>query len=311
MSKNESERPKYKSKQDIIDNIKENYKHFEKSIVNQLYMKNSLHSTTTGLAREDVWKQLFEMIIPKKFVIEQSVFIIDSSFKNIDSQNGISREVDLAIIDETYTPYIFRYGKIKFVPIEAIAVAVECKSGSADTKCWCNRINKLKTSDNSIARIATSIAMGGVQTQKSTRPIKILCSIEEASNKDLFDICLVAHKDENSNDASIEIIYNNKFNNLFDIYFSLNHDKCGLTDGDGFNKRKGHCCGNPNDKLGEKLNILNEIELESYKVCDSSLLSFNFQLNQILMLINNPLLFPHRDYVDMFNKIEEKDRRKE
>ena len=32
-----------------------------------------------------------------------------------------------------------------------------------------------------------------------------------------------------------------------------------------------------------------------------SLMSFNFQLNQILMLINNPMLFPHLDYVEMFN----------
>lgn len=48
--------------------------------------------------------------------------------------------------------------------------------------------------------------------------------------------------------------------------------------------------------------------LDEYKVKgkngkkELSLMSFNFQLNQILMLLNNPMLFPHLDYVEMFNR---------
>ena len=45
---------------------------------------------------------MFKRIIPKKFVIEQSVFLIDS-------KGNVSNGVDLAIFDEMYTPYIFRY----------------------------------------------------------------------------------------------------------------------------------------------------------------------------------------------------------
>uniref|UniRef100_UPI0034E8BE75 DUF6602 domain-containing protein n=2 Tax=Enterocloster clostridioformis TaxID=1531 RepID=UPI0034E8BE75 len=44
-----------------------------------------------------MWLQLFQMIVPNKFVIEHSVFIIDSA-------GNVSKEVDLAIIN-TYTPY--------------------------------------------------------------------------------------------------------------------------------------------------------------------------------------------------------------
>ncbi len=87
-------------------------------------MKHDLHGSSIGSAREDIWGQLFDMIIPKKFVIEHSVFLI------IDSEGNVSHEVDLAILDETYTPYIFRYGRLKFIPIEAVAVVVECKSKS-------------------------------------------------------------------------------------------------------------------------------------------------------------------------------------
>lgn len=48
------------------------------------------------------------------------------------------------------------------------------------------------------------------------------------------------------------------------------------------------------------------MKLNDYRVSsngeDISLLSFNFMLNQLLMLINNPMFFPHRAYVKLFNK---------
>ena len=114
-------------KEKIIPDIITNYQQLESSIVEQLYMKHALHGTTIGTEREEVWSQVFEAILPKKFVIERSVFIIDS-------QENVSHEVDLAIFDETYTPYIFRYGRIKFIPIEAVAAIVECKSQNIKTE---------------------------------------------------------------------------------------------------------------------------------------------------------------------------------
>ena len=56
---------------------------------------------------------------------------------------------------------------------------------------------------------------------------------------------------------------------------------------------------------GEK--ELETISLKDYEILgeknrQASLLTFNFQLNQLLMLINNPILFPHREYVRMFNQ---------
>ena len=85
-------------------------------------------------------KKCSKSIVPKKFVIEQSVFIIDS-------KGNVSNEVDLAIFDEMYTPYVFRYGEIKFIPIEAVVAVVECKSTSMDEKLlenWINSIEQLK-----------------------------------------------------------------------------------------------------------------------------------------------------------------------
>lgn len=277
----------------MIRNIKDNYRQVEKFIVEQLYMKNDLHGTTIGTEREDIWEQLFEMVLPKKFVIEHSVFIIDSN-------GNVSNEVDLAIMDETYTPYIFRYGRLKFIPIEAVAAVVECKSKSVEEeqiKTWQKRIEELRTEGKSIARMANQIVDSTVATQKSTRPIRILCVLENVKDdiKDLFDFVLIAKRgnEDKKEKARIEIICNDSMN-LYKWYKELNfnkvdYDREGKTD---------------EDKLGK-------IFLKDYEVLDRnkeniSLLTFNFQLNQLLMLINNPILFPHRAYVEMFNERKKK-----
>jgi hypothetical protein len=279
---------KNSTKEKVIDNIIDNYISIEESIVSQLYMKNDLHGTTVGTQRENVWKQLFEMIIPKKFVIEESIFIIDSNYdleKSTKSQEGISKEVDLAIIDENYTPYIFRYGKLKFVPIEAIAAVVECKSTSStkeDLKSWIERIEKLNTSDIGIARMSAKIMSGKTNpAQKATKPIKIFCGLSDTTAKG-FDFKIIARKDE----KNLEIEMTDKDRNLYEWHKHLNSAQSDKLDGDDFL----------------------EYTLQKYVVekdeNEISLLTFNFQLNQLLMIINNPMLFPHLAYVNMFNKLD-------
>lgn len=276
---------KEERKQKLIANITDNYRKVEQSIVSQLYMKHDLHGSSIGSAREDIWGQLFDMIIPKKFVIEHSVFIIDS-------EGNVSHEVDLAILDETYTPYIFRYGRLKFIPIEAVAVVVECKSQSMSKRRvnqWCASLNNLKTSDKSIARTASKIAVGAVTTQKATRPIRILCALKSVADEIQcnFDFVLTA-VDDKENGGRIDI-KDNVGSNLKSWFLKLNF----------------HCETPPVDSI-KGLDCLEDKTLQDYEVRDPkgnlvSLLTFNFQLNQLLMLINNPLLFPHHAYVSLFN----------
>lgn len=284
-------------KKEIIKNTKHNYQKIEKSIVEQLFMKQDLHGTTIGTEREDTWQELFEMIIPRKFVVEHSVFIIDSG-------KGVSREVDLAIIDEMYTPYIFRYGRIKFIPIEAVAVVVECKSNISDKeniKKWCERIEALKTDTRSIARTATSIAFNGVPTQKSTRPIKILCSLSKI-DKDIqekFDFTLQAcQKVKGKSDpAHIKcIVSEEKDLNVWNRELNFH----------GFELEK-YEKEDIRDYADLKMKSLSDLQIKECSIESNSLLTFNFQLNQLLMLINNPILFPHQAYVDMFNGVERSD----
>lgn len=280
---------------EIIKNIMDNYKMLEESIVSQLSLSNKCHGLTTGASRETIWLQLFERIIPKKFVIEQSVFIIDSNLNK-------SREIDLAIIDNTYTPYIFQYGKLKFVPIEAVAAVIECKSTSVTDntmKEWCKSIEALRTSRESIVRLATGTLMDGKtyvakrapsaeSTQTSTRPIRIFCGYNSSglgSDKQFFDFILIA-KDKDKKRIEVKPRANK---NLGEWYIDLDH------------------YGNGQDKDVIKNEELEKYSLEGLKIIDNgeenSLLTLNLQLNQLLMLINNPIFFPHLAYARMFNQI--------
>jgi len=174
-----------------------NYIETEKSLVTQLNFQAN-HSLTIGGFREEIWKQLFQQIIPKKYVIEQSVFLMDSNGK-------VSNEVDLAIFDEMYTPYIFRNGRIKFIPIEAVAAVIQCKSTNVNSKKtdkydleeWCQSINDLNTSGDSVTRVISELKQGPAKSQSGTRPIKILCALKEPpkniiDNDGNFDFYVIA-----------------------------------------------------------------------------------------------------------------------
>lgn len=265
---------------EVFKSLIHNYRSLERSIVEQLYFKTK-HGPTIGTFREAIWKSLFEQIIPKKFIVEQSVFIVDS-------KGGVSKEVDLAIIDELYTPYIFRQGHLKFVPIEAVAVAVECKSSSSDEdklKKWVDLIKDLKTSNRGIARMHNYFVSGSdsskPSTQSATRPLLIYCHLDGANEgaKEHFDITLHA-KEEN-----IEFMINEEVNQLEYMYFLLNH--------------------NTNADNAMKADLDNQ-DFDSLRIGkgegEVTLLSLNFVLNQTLMLINNPMLFPHLAYAELFQE---------
>lgn len=284
-----------------IKKLVSNYANLEESIVNQLNLETPNYHLTTGTYREGVWKSLFEMLVPKKYCIDQGIFIIDS-------MGQISHEVDLAIFDEMYTPYIFNYGKIKFIPIEAVAVAIQCKSQNADNADeWADSIKRLRTSLKSVFRVVSGLtdnAKGEKPiAQTSTRPILILCTTGNSISQkyvDAFDILLNVDGDKLKKQISKK--NQDKAIDLVAWYYELNH--CGfILDKESDPKKE---FGENN---GAKVLEPDDIKktLEDFKVeedgVENVIMSLTFQLNQLIMLINNPIPFPHIAYVDMFNKI--------
>lgn len=303
-------------KKKVLENIRDNYKKLEESIVKQLFFDLHNSGITLGTLREDIWKSFFEQIVPKKFKVERSVFIIDSNLAD-NSTSGISKEVDIAIFDESYTPYIFQYGRIKFIPIEAVAAVVECKSTSRNKKeltDWVNSIKELKTCTDSIARMAQIISFEPPKTQTATRPIMINCYLSKNKNEgkqaeeidNLFDFVLNA--DEDNCKIHIKTGKNMKLDKLF---FKLNHARLNDNNLNILDFRRNKAYYETDEEYCEymqKLKKTMEKTLENYSVKEKngeevSLLSFNFMFNQSLMLINNPILFPHIAYVKMFNNI--------
>ena len=293
---------------DFIKDIKENYLKMERELVTQLNYEVTNHALTAGTYREEIWADFFRRIVPKKFNIARSVFIIDS-------KGNVSKEVDIAIYDEQYTPYIFNYGLIKFIPIEAVAAVVQCKSRALDKENllnWIKSINKLQTSNDSIVRLAGYIHVGRESsckaTQTATSPIKVLCHIptDETSkdnicDKERFNIVIEAYQNsklsEEQNQSSTEYNGNLKINfsdkNLFDVLKNYNHaDEKELE--------------NLKEDKKIKFETLINRKITDYNILKGkdkyTLLSFIFQFNQMLMMINNPMFFPHKAYVDMFNK---------
>ncbi|MCC5918817.1 MAG: hypothetical protein JJU02_15970 [Cryomorphaceae bacterium] len=266
----------------VIRNIKDNYKQLEQSITRQLNLKVDNHHLTAGLNREKIWLELFRQIIPMKFAIRQGVFLMDSS-------GNVSKEVDIAVFDEQFTPYIFKYGNIHFIPIEAVSVVIQCKSktiNADDINKWYKEIDDLKTVTGGMARMVSFIATDSPNTQKETKPISILCHLEseEYSNEN-YDLIITSF------DKGLSIKWDDRVNTLEKAFLRFNGIN-KLTDIEKYS-RDDQALVAIEEKLGCKMSDL--------EADDNSILSLIFQLNQLLMLINNPMLFPHQAYVDMFN----------
>ncbi|MBU3878742.1 hypothetical protein HGO97_023380 [Faecalicatena sp. AGMB00832] len=299
--------------EELIRMLGDNYRKIESSIVNQILLNVDNHYPTVGSYRENVWKSLFEMVVPKKYCIEQGVFIIDS-------YGNKSAEVDLVIFDEMYTPYIFNYGEIKFIPIEAVAAVIQGKSHSVeykDVENWRKTIRKLFTSLDSVARMTTYMVDNKAPrtvpaTQTATRPIMILCAIKPINSilklqKD-FDIILSV--DETSKklckyirgeEKSLEE-WNNALNHALE-YTESEYEEMVKEIKEEIETRKQikkFKSGNQRQQILQSLKVM---QVTDGKEEENVLLSLIFQLNQLLMILNNPMLFPHHAYAERFSTI--------
>ncbi|WP_107841099.1 DUF6602 domain-containing protein [Metasolibacillus meyeri] len=268
----------------------QHYQHMAQSVASQLALETPNHHVTSGTSRENVWYAVFNQLIPKKYNLAQNVFIMDSF-------GQISAEVDIAIYDEQYTPYIFNHGNILFIPIEAVAIVIQSKSRTLDKenlKAWVKTIKDLQPVLNSYVR--TQQALLNSQAQTATRPIIMLCtfSMEENKIQDLkvvFDMILYLNKEQELVKSNAET-----FTTLEEWYRELNHYGHERYDAD-YQKRKDLVGIKEGTKAAEAV-IKN---LQDFTIHSNILLSLKFELNQLLMLVNNPMFFPHASYAKMFN----------
>lgn len=289
----------------IYEKILENYNHLNEKMVEELDLA-SVHNGLTGNYREEMWIEFFRSIIPKKFSLAQGVMIIDSD-------KNVSKEVDIAVFDEQYTPYVFQYNTLKFIPIEAVAVVIECKSSSLNYNklCeWADKLKRLKPKRSGITRIVNGYVTGLTnESQKRTRPITILASIKNnETDKPLNEI-----KEDLGDYFDFIILEENK---KFEVLIKYEDKSLGWwgcqLNGTEFEENlkldklpnEKDIEGSPELKFDGERYITNT--LKDLRIEKNPLLSLNLQLNQLLMLINNPMLFPHFAYAKAFQKLVKK-----
>lgn len=304
----------------MIKKLAENYQHIEQTLIEELKIDGSSGTSSAP----NIWHPIFKRIVPTKYNVEKDVYIIDSEM-------NVSEKVSLAIYDEQYTPYIFNHGMIKYIPIEAVFAVVlcednvwiaaqktiqytdeDCKKKTEPQEYWLCKLQKLKTDMNAYVRIQSIVIDTKEasskhkekcndpkipkQTQTSTRPITILCrsgrDIESTESANCFDIVL---------DVEEQKITKNISKDCWDLqkwYKELNHYDLSRYE----------------NEAELKSLIINDLEkgrtLQDLSVKKNDdeqvLLSLMFQLNQLLMLINNPMFFPHASYASAFDEGEEK-----
>lgn len=327
---------------EVFSRIEKNYRYLNQMMVEEIDIA-SPHGGISGNHREEMWIKFFRSIVPLKYSIAQGVIIIDSKGKR-------SREVDIAVYDEAYTPYVFQYNTLKFIPIEAVVVAIECKSSNwkdEALKDWATDIRKLKPSPSGIARIVSGYATGITnETQKRSRPILILATNytlvqqegmdtikKELGNHFDFIILKQAESQSQKKQRSFELLvkheekklgwWGKRLNEASDIEdeqditdecLSIIPDRLSKTiwehtTEEDFTKHVKKLsaqfeelsfCYEKENKTISIANTLLELRIEQ-----NPLLTLNFQLNQLLMLINNPMMFPHFAYAKVFQSIIE------
>ncbi|MBP1999085.1 hypothetical protein J2Z69_000104 [Paenibacillus shirakamiensis] len=275
--------------------ISSNYQKLNKMMSEEIDMASS-HDGVSGSNREVMWMNFFRNIIPLKYSLAQGVIIIDS-------ENRRSSEVDIAVYDEQYTPYVFQYNTLKFIPIEAVAIVIECKSKKLnidDLELWANSIKKLQPVPSGLARIFSGFVTGDTNTmQPRTRPIRILASnFQRVNNSTLsktvkgleksFDFILLKQLESSTTDGGQEYKLKVPFEDNTLGWWGRQLNGIGEAEEIG--------------KGGHVIEALKQ-PLSDLRIPNNDLLSLNFQLNQLLMLINNPMLFPHFAYARTFAKL--------
>src|SRR5437867_9759527 len=75
------------------------------------------HSTTKGDASEQVWLQMLQTYLPRRYQAEKA-HVVDS--------NGVfSQQIDVVVFDRQYSPFIFHYEGQIVVPAESVYALFE------------------------------------------------------------------------------------------------------------------------------------------------------------------------------------------
>jgi len=81
--------------------------------------KTFAHASTKGDASENVWLDLFQKYLPKRYQAEKAHVV--------DCKGMFSQQMDVVVFDRQYSPFIFNYENQLIVPAESVYAVFEAK----------------------------------------------------------------------------------------------------------------------------------------------------------------------------------------
>ena len=85
----------------------------------QITRETAGHPGDKGDASEGDWVKLFNDYLPQRYQALKCHVI--------DSRNAVSGQIDVAIVDRQYTPFIWQHKELRVVPVEAVYAIFEVK----------------------------------------------------------------------------------------------------------------------------------------------------------------------------------------
>ena len=129
------------------------------------------HPSASGTATERHWLDLFERYLPKRYRATPA-FVIDSDGRR-------SRQIDIAIFDNLYSPLLFPHASGLHIPAESVYAIFEVKQ--TITRQWIREASEKAATVRRMRRTSVPIIAGG-KARKPIRPAPILAGILASSS---------------------------------------------------------------------------------------------------------------------------------
>jgi len=130
------------------------------------------HATSAGTATEHHWINLFERYLPRRYRAAPA-FIIDAD-------GGRSRQIDIAIFDNLYSPPLFPHEAGLHLPAESVYAVFEVKP--TISKQWLRDAAEKAASVRVLRRTSAPIIASGALRRAPIRPQPILAGLLATSS---------------------------------------------------------------------------------------------------------------------------------
>jgi len=124
------------------------------------------HPSASGTATERHWLDLFERYLPKRYRATPA-FVIDSDCRR-------SRQIDIAIFDNLYSPLLFPHASGLHIPAESIYAVFEVKP--TFSRQWIRDAAEKAASVQALRRTSVRV-MSGNKLRPPIRPMPILAGL--------------------------------------------------------------------------------------------------------------------------------------